>query len=83
MGFVRCLGCALPAQGIALPYTIGIKVHRIRKMAKLRPGLYHQLVAKGFVVRHLAGNPLLLWLLVEQLLALRSVLEAKNLAKVI
>lgn len=83
MGSVRCLGCALPAQGIALAYTIGINVHRIRKMAKLRPELYHHLVAKGFVVRHLAGNPLLLWLLVEQLLALRSVLEAKNLAKVI
>ena len=52
-------------------------------MAKLRPELYHHLVALRFVVRHLAMNPLLLWLSVEQLLALRSVLEAKNLAKVI
>ena len=83
MGFVRCLGCALPAQGIALTYTVGINVHRIRKIVKLRPELYHPLVALGFVVRHLTVNPLLLWLLVEQSIALRSELRAKNLAKVI
>jgi hypothetical protein len=82
VGFVKCLGCALPAQGIAVAYTIGINVHGILKIVKLRPELYH-LVALSHVVRHLKVNPLPLWFLLEQLLASYSRPMAKDLAKVI